>query len=480
MTELVPAPMTAQTDSHAAAAATTAPDSERRGAHERPRQALRRLAALNDVNLEVSAARSSCCSASPAPASRRCCATSTASSSRPPATIEVLGQEFPQLTGRALAPLRSRVGFVFQQFELVRSLTRARERAHRRARRPPRPAPRPLELPARTQARRARPPRPRRPARPRLPARRHPLRRSAAARRHRPRAHAEPRDPARRRARRLARPRVERPGHGAHPRDRRRQGLTVSAACTRSTSRSPGATASSASATARSCSTPRPPAYKAEVMEIYGRVATTTSRARGHQRARAAVDAAARTRRATAEHAAGSDRIRRGHGARLMRTRNAHAAARHRRAGRPRTSPGAHRRRSSPSCWCSPRRIVVVRRRRHLDPRHVAQLGQRRALLRARRHDRVPAEPGDLLWLDRAHPRPRAHRHPARRGALGAGRLSRRVEHHARARLARRRPLRRRAHPGDSRRRARDGLRAACSRSVRCPASSPSASTRSA
>ncbi|MFF2496389.1 phosphonate ABC transporter ATP-binding protein [Agromyces sp. NPDC058064] len=38
-------------------------------------------------------------------------------------TVRVLGQEVPRLTGRRLRALRSRIGFVFQQFELVPSLT---------------------------------------------------------------------------------------------------------------------------------------------------------------------------------------------------------------------------------------------------------------------------------------------------------------------------------------------------------------------
>jgi len=38
-------------------------------------------------------------------------------------TVEVLGQMVPDLTGRRLRTLRSRVGFIFQQFELVPSLT---------------------------------------------------------------------------------------------------------------------------------------------------------------------------------------------------------------------------------------------------------------------------------------------------------------------------------------------------------------------
>ncbi|MBF4569081.1 phosphonate ABC transporter ATP-binding protein [Plantibacter sp. VKM Ac-2880] len=38
-------------------------------------------------------------------------------------TVEVLGQLVPDLTGRRLRTLRSRVGFIFQQFELVPSLT---------------------------------------------------------------------------------------------------------------------------------------------------------------------------------------------------------------------------------------------------------------------------------------------------------------------------------------------------------------------
>lgn len=38
-------------------------------------------------------------------------------------SVEVLGQNVPALRGRALRRLRSRVGFIFQQFELVRSLT---------------------------------------------------------------------------------------------------------------------------------------------------------------------------------------------------------------------------------------------------------------------------------------------------------------------------------------------------------------------
>lgn len=38
-------------------------------------------------------------------------------------SVEVLGQQVPALKGRALRRLRSRVGFIFQQFELVPSLT---------------------------------------------------------------------------------------------------------------------------------------------------------------------------------------------------------------------------------------------------------------------------------------------------------------------------------------------------------------------
>ena len=38
-------------------------------------------------------------------------------------SVEVLGQQVPALKGRALRTLRSRVGFIFQQFELVPSLT---------------------------------------------------------------------------------------------------------------------------------------------------------------------------------------------------------------------------------------------------------------------------------------------------------------------------------------------------------------------
>ena len=38
-------------------------------------------------------------------------------------TIEVLGQNVPGLSGRPLRTLRSKVGFIFQQFELVPSLT---------------------------------------------------------------------------------------------------------------------------------------------------------------------------------------------------------------------------------------------------------------------------------------------------------------------------------------------------------------------
>nr|WP_201471170.1 phosphonate ABC transporter ATP-binding protein [Microbacterium hydrocarbonoxydans] len=37
--------------------------------------------------------------------------------------VEVLGQQVPSLSGKALRALRSRVGFIFQQFELVPSLT---------------------------------------------------------------------------------------------------------------------------------------------------------------------------------------------------------------------------------------------------------------------------------------------------------------------------------------------------------------------
>ncbi|MGW9168157.1 phosphonate ABC transporter ATP-binding protein [Agromyces sp. NPDC055658] len=38
-------------------------------------------------------------------------------------SVRVLGQEVPRLSGRRLRALRSRIGFVFQQFELVPSLT---------------------------------------------------------------------------------------------------------------------------------------------------------------------------------------------------------------------------------------------------------------------------------------------------------------------------------------------------------------------
>lgn len=38
-------------------------------------------------------------------------------------TVEVLGQQVPSLRGRRLRTLRSQVGFIFQQFELVGSLT---------------------------------------------------------------------------------------------------------------------------------------------------------------------------------------------------------------------------------------------------------------------------------------------------------------------------------------------------------------------
>ncbi len=38
-------------------------------------------------------------------------------------SVEVLGQQVPALKGKALRSLRSRVGFIFQQFELVPSLT---------------------------------------------------------------------------------------------------------------------------------------------------------------------------------------------------------------------------------------------------------------------------------------------------------------------------------------------------------------------
>ncbi len=38
-------------------------------------------------------------------------------------SVEVLGSQVPSLKGRALRSLRSRVGFIFQQFELVPSLT---------------------------------------------------------------------------------------------------------------------------------------------------------------------------------------------------------------------------------------------------------------------------------------------------------------------------------------------------------------------
>lgn len=38
-------------------------------------------------------------------------------------TVEVLGHDVPRLAGRALRSLRSSVGFIFQQFELVPSLT---------------------------------------------------------------------------------------------------------------------------------------------------------------------------------------------------------------------------------------------------------------------------------------------------------------------------------------------------------------------
>ena len=38
-------------------------------------------------------------------------------------TVEVLGSSVPSLSGAALRALRSRVGFIFQQFELVPSLT---------------------------------------------------------------------------------------------------------------------------------------------------------------------------------------------------------------------------------------------------------------------------------------------------------------------------------------------------------------------
>ncbi|SKA96095.1 phosphonate transport system ATP-binding protein [Agreia bicolorata] len=38
-------------------------------------------------------------------------------------TIQVLGENVPDLTGRPLRTLRSKVGFIFQQFELVPSLT---------------------------------------------------------------------------------------------------------------------------------------------------------------------------------------------------------------------------------------------------------------------------------------------------------------------------------------------------------------------
>jgi phosphonate transport system ATP-binding protein len=38
-------------------------------------------------------------------------------------SVEVLGQQVPTLRGRSLRTLRSRVGFIFQQFELVPSLT---------------------------------------------------------------------------------------------------------------------------------------------------------------------------------------------------------------------------------------------------------------------------------------------------------------------------------------------------------------------
>ena len=135
-------------------------------------------------------------------------------------TVRVLGSDVGTAGGAELRRLRTRIGFVFQQFHLVGSAIGAGERLHRRARRPARPAARAARLPAPGAPGGAGAARPGGPRRPAVPARRHAVGRAAAAGRGGAGAAAAAADPARRRAGGLTRSGVLCAGDAA---DRRRQ-----------------------------------------------------------------------------------------------------------------------------------------------------------------------------------------------------------------------------------------------------------------
>jgi phosphonate transport system ATP-binding protein len=123
MTELVPAPMTAQTEATRSAAATAASDTETVVRMSGLGKRFGELAALSDVNLEVR--RGEIVVLLGLSGSGKSTLLRHVDGLEQPTSgaINVLGQDLGQLTGRELRRLRSRIGFVFQQFELVGSLS---------------------------------------------------------------------------------------------------------------------------------------------------------------------------------------------------------------------------------------------------------------------------------------------------------------------------------------------------------------------
>ena len=123
MTELVPAPMTAKSVAQTSAAETANRDSETVVRMSGLGKRFGDLAALNDVNLEVR--RGEVVVLLGLSGSGKSTLLRHVDGLEQPSSgeISVLGQQLSQLTGRELRHLRSRIGFVFQQFELVGSLT---------------------------------------------------------------------------------------------------------------------------------------------------------------------------------------------------------------------------------------------------------------------------------------------------------------------------------------------------------------------
>lgn len=123
MTELVPAPMTAHPASAPTAAAPPASETDTVVQMSGLGKRFGDLAALTDVNLEVK--RGEVVVLLGLSGSGKSTLLRHVDGLEQPSfgEISVLGQDLAQLTGRELRRLRSRIGFVFQQFELVGSLS---------------------------------------------------------------------------------------------------------------------------------------------------------------------------------------------------------------------------------------------------------------------------------------------------------------------------------------------------------------------